>query len=200
MAADDRDRDRILPPEDDWFAEVDEVSEPAPRAAPTRGRVEQEPPPPRRPLDPRARLLALAGIAIAVVLIVGGIIFARAIGGSDGEGSPTTTLPTTPTPPPTPIPTPTPPPSPPATQPPAGPAPELPPDGTYRRGEQGDSVVAIQQALTQLGFEPGEIDGRFGEQTEQAVIAFQTSAELTVDGIVGPETLAAMTRALADRG
>jgi pyruvate/2-oxoglutarate dehydrogenase complex dihydrolipoamide acyltransferase (E2) component len=200
MAADDRDRDRILPPEDDWFAEVDDVSEPAARPAPTRARVEPGPPPPRRPMDPRTRLLALAGIAVAVVLIVGGIVLARALGDSDDEGSPTATLPTSPTPPPTPTPTPTPPPTPPATQPPAGPAPELPPDGTYRRGEQGDSVLAIQQALTQLGFDPGDVDGRFGEQTEQAVIAFQNSAELTADGIVGAATLEAMTQALADRG
>ena len=134
------------------------------------------------------------------------MLFARWVGGSDDSGtvSPTlptvaTTLPTTPTPQPV---------TPPA--PPASTVPEettttpqtidLPPDGKYRRGDQGDSVLAIQQALTALDFNPGKIDGIFGAETENAVIAFQGSVELAQDGVVGVATLEALSNALDTRG
>lgn len=205
MSAGGRDRDSVLPPEDDWFAEVSEpasVAPPPPRA----DRRDEPEPPPRGPARPQGRLLALAGVAAAVLLIAGGVILARALGDSDEPDGATPTLPTTavtppaPTPPPaTTVETATPPPAPTTTVP-GGTAAELPPDGTYRRGDQGDSVLAIQQALAALGFDPGDADGVFGAQTEEAVIAFQGSVDLTADGIVGPATLQALTQALAERG
>lgn len=202
MNAGGRDRDSDLPPEDDWFAEV---AEPAPMAPPParadRGGGPE--PPPRGPARPQGKLLALAGVAAAVVLIAGGVVLARTLGGSGEPDGATPTLPTTAvTPPATTVETAVPPPAPTTTgtQPPDGTAPELPPDGTYRRGDQGDSVLAIQQALAALGFDPGGADGVFGAQTEQAVVAFQGSVDLTADGIVGPATLQALTQALAERG
>jgi peptidoglycan hydrolase-like protein with peptidoglycan-binding domain len=40
-------------------------------------------------------------------------------------------------------------------------------------GDSGPAVAALQQRLVDLGFDPGPIDGQFGEQTEQAVWAFE---------------------------
>lgn len=63
---------------------------------------------------------------------------------------------------------------------------------TLRRGSTGPEVTALQQRLTDLGFDPNGIDGRFGPGTETAVKAFQQANGLTVDGIVGPITRAAL--------
>lgn len=68
-----------------------------------------------------------------------------------------------------------------------------------RRGSRGPGVVALQRALTTLGT-PLAADGDFGPLTEQAVRRFQSSAGLTVDGVVGPRTKAALTVALTRRG
>jgi N-acetylmuramoyl-L-alanine amidase len=57
---------------------------------------------------------------------------------------------------------------------------------TLRRGDQGPDVVTLQNALSIPA------DGMFGPQTEDAVCDFQTSQELDVDGICGPETWAAL--------
>lgn len=202
MGTDERDRDSRLAPEDDWFADVDDAPR-RPRKTPTTRRAAEQPSEPQPPLLPyaRRRLLALAAIAATVVLVAGGILLARALGGSDAPGEATpTTLPTGVTPPPSPTPAPASPPPPSATTPADGTTPELPPDGTYRRGDQGDSVLAIQQALTELGFDPSGVDGIFGAQTEAAVVAFQQSVDLAADGVVGRETLAALSQALAARG
>lgn len=63
---------------------------------------------------------------------------------------------------------------------------------TLRRGSTGPEVTALQQRLTDLGFDPNGIDGQFGPGTEAAVKAFQQANGLTVDGIVGPVTRAAL--------
>jgi putative chitinase len=52
----------------------------------------------------------------------------------------------------------------------------------------GPDVVALQRALQAAGFSPGAIDGSFGPGTEAAVLAFQHSEGIAVDGIVGPNT------------
>jgi uncharacterized protein (TIGR02594 family) len=54
------------------------------------------------------------------------------------------------------------------------------------------SVKAIQQALKDKGFDPGEIDGVWGRRTIAAVKHFQAHQGLTADGIVGPRTTAAL--------
>ena len=53
---------------------------------------------------------------------------------------------------------------------------------------EGDDVRAAQQQLEALGYAVGEIDGVYGPQTEAATRAFQVRNNLTVDGIVGPQT------------
>jgi peptidoglycan hydrolase-like protein with peptidoglycan-binding domain/DNA-binding CsgD family transcriptional regulator len=59
--------------------------------------------------------------------------------------------------------------------------------GSGLPGGSGE-VRAIQRRLGALGFRPGPVDGRFGAQTEEAVLAFQRRHGLSVDGIVGPQT------------
>jgi len=61
-----------------------------------------------------------------------------------------------------------------------------------QEGSNGSGVLELQNALAKKGFDPGTIDGNFGPGTEAAVLAFQRSESLTPDGIVGPETRAAL--------
>ena len=58
-------------------------------------------------------------------------------------------------------------------------------------------IAELQRALTTAGFDPGTPDGTFGQNTEEAVVAFQLANGLSPDGIVGPETAAALSRAVA---
>ncbi len=73
----------------------------------------------------------------------------------------------------------------------------VPADAVLRPGDSGDSVTALQEALQTLGYDPGEVDGKYGDATEQAVVAFQQSKSLTADGIAGPKTIAAINEALS---
>ncbi len=73
----------------------------------------------------------------------------------------------------------------------------VPTDATLRRGAKGASVVALQNALTTLGYPPGTPDGSYGATTAEAVAAFQAAKSLTADGAAGPKTLAAINAALA---
>ena len=59
------------------------------------------------------------------------------------------------------------------------------------------SVRRLQAELRARGFSPGRIDGRFGPATEAALIAFQRSEDLLVDGIAGRRTWAVLA---ADTG
>jgi peptidoglycan hydrolase-like protein with peptidoglycan-binding domain len=57
-----------------------------------------------------------------------------------------------------------------------------------KKGSTGEAVRQLQRALKDLGYDPGELDGQFGSETESAVKAFQGDRQLTVDGIVGEIT------------
>lgn len=60
---------------------------------------------------------------------------------------------------------------------------------TLRRGSEGQDVTDLQEALIELDFKPGEVDGVFGVYTDSAVKSFQRWAQMSLpDGIVGPET------------
>ena len=61
-----------------------------------------------------------------------------------------------------------------------------------KRGATGAEVARLQELLGKLGFDAGSADGSFGLATERAVKAFQRSAGLADDGIVGSRTLAAL--------
>ena len=59
-------------------------------------------------------------------------------------------------------------------------------------GSRGDEVRTIQTKLKNWGYYNGNVDGIFGSQTLEAVKKFQRKNGLTVDGIVGTKTLAAL--------
>ncbi|MCM8778746.1 MAG: peptidoglycan-binding protein [Candidatus Omnitrophica bacterium] len=46
----------------------------------------------------------------------------------------------------------------------------------------------IQEALSIAGFYKGEIDGKIGPKTREAIRKFQSAKGLKVDGVVGPKT------------
>jgi lysozyme len=56
---------------------------------------------------------------------------------------------------------------------------------------QGDDVLQVQKALIKAGFEI-QADGFFGLETDQKIRQFQQQKELTIDGVVGAETLKAL--------
>ncbi|KAA0546100.1 N-acetylmuramoyl-L-alanine amidase [Bacillus sp. BGMRC 2118] len=63
------------------------------------------------------------------------------------------------------------------------------PAGVLRRGDRGEEVKQLQRALKQINFDPGQIDGIYGNNTEDAVRRFQSMyAALADDGIYGPNT------------
>ena len=174
-------------------------------------------PPSTASADRRAEVERRRIVAGLVVLVLVGVAAAAAVvafrGGSDTTTTPSTATTTTPT---TPAETPTgtatsptattPSTTSPATTTPSTttPSTEAPsgftlPEGTkLRRGEDADPAVVtqLQQALTAAGYEPGPADGTYGRGTEAAVVAFQEANGLSADGVVGPETAAALNQAL----
>ncbi len=66
-----------------------------------------------------------------------------------------------------------------------------------KKGAKGAEVKALQEKLSALGFYDGSLDGDFGPGTDAAVRAFQEAQGLTVDGLVGPNTLKALEAATA---
>ena len=75
---------------------------------------------------------------------------------------------------------------------------EIPPEPdpsyrpTLRRGDQGAYVTLAQTELLQRGYDLGSYgaDGKFGQKTYEAVLAFQRDWNLVQDGVVGPKTWA----------
>ena len=66
-------------------------------------------------------------------------------------------------------------------------------DGLIRKGDRGSDVKLLQHRLNILGSQLTE-DGIWGVQTDSAVRGYQYKAGLTVDGIVGATTKAALIR------
>ncbi|MEU4675315.1 N-acetylmuramoyl-L-alanine amidase [Amycolatopsis sp. NPDC023774] len=64
---------------------------------------------------------------------------------------------------------------------------------------QGDDVFALQERLTELGFDAGRPDGYFGPQTERALRTFQRDMRLEPDGICGPATIRELHRLSSPR-
>ncbi len=58
-------------------------------------------------------------------------------------------------------------------------------------GDSGNDVKTLQTWLTDVGLQVG-VSGVFGPVTEEQVRAFQSASQLTVDGVVGPLTAAAL--------
>jgi peptidoglycan hydrolase-like protein with peptidoglycan-binding domain len=75
-----------------------------------------------------------------------------------------------------------------APAPPATSVPAPPPPRTLQRGVTGPDVLALEKRLTDLGFWLGTPDAAFDTLTAHAVVAFQKTAGLPRDGVVGPIT------------
>jgi len=74
------------------------------------------------------------------------------------------------------------------------PTPERP---VIRKGDTGQYVQVLQMMLRLLGYYHGPINAVFDENTRQAVIKFQRENNLTADGVVGPDTWAALDAAIS---
>lgn len=59
-------------------------------------------------------------------------------------------------------------------------------------GCRGTAVTKLQQMLSDLGYYSGDIDGKFGPLTKEAVVAFQADKGLVEDGVVGTKTYVAL--------
>jgi hypothetical protein len=59
---------------------------------------------------------------------------------------------------------------------------------------RGEDVKTLQKTLKAKGYNIGnsDVDGIFGEDTKKAVKAFQKSKKITVDGVVGKQTVTAL--------
>lgn len=73
------------------------------------------------------------------------------------------------------------------------------PPRTMRKGDSGEDVMELQEALVREGYDVGKkkdgtplIDGKYGGETLSAVRAFQSDRGLKPDGIAGPLTLNAL--------
>ncbi len=66
----------------------------------------------------------------------------------------------------------------------------------YRRWPMlhGDDVAELQRRLSALGFDPGGVDGIYGDGTVEALGDFQRNVGVGSDGICGPRTLAELDR------
>ena len=64
--------------------------------------------------------------------------------------------------------------------------------------DAGDDVKNVQEALKQLGYDLSKygVDGLIGSETTAAIKAFQEAKGLSVDGIVGPNTIKALQDAV----
>jgi len=74
------------------------------------------------------------------------------------------------------------------------------PAGTLRKGDRSDEVGKLQGELNRLGVRDAEgkplaEDGKFGDNTREAVLAFQKQQGLKEDGVVGRDTLGKLAAA-----
>ncbi len=67
---------------------------------------------------------------------------------------------------------------------------------TVATGSTGPDVRVVQSILNRIGYNSGAVDGVFGSQTQQAVVAFQRNNGLTPDGVVGPATWSVLNKFL----
>lgn len=66
---------------------------------------------------------------------------------------------------------------------------------TTSLGAHGPSVVQLQEALVNAGFDPKGVDGTFGPNTRAALAAFQQAQGLPADGVAGANTWRALAAA-----
>ncbi len=122
-------------------------------------------------------ILAIAALAIFIAILAAAGVFSSSPASIPPTITTQTTLPTTSTTPTTPT--------------------VAAPTQTLQEGDTNHAQVKLlQKALTALGFSPGKADGSFGPATKTEVEDFQSANDLTADGVVGKQTLAAIRQAL----
>ncbi len=68
------------------------------------------------------------------------------------------------------------------------------------KGDQSSGTRELQERLAELQYLPrSAVDGEYGYRTQQAVMAFQSWEGLARDGVVGPQTRAALAKAKAPK-
>lgn len=74
------------------------------------------------------------------------------------------------------------------------------PDARKIRSPEAEQVVrTVQHSLTTLGYEPGRIDGRIGDETERAIRAFEAAQGMAQTGRVSAELFSLLARAMGAR-
>ncbi len=73
------------------------------------------------------------------------------------------------------------------------------PEHMVEQGVSDERVRALQAALAEARHDPGPADGEFGPRTSEAVRALQRQRGLVVDGVIGPQTMAALTAPFLQR-
>ena len=73
------------------------------------------------------------------------------------------------------------------------------PIATVRPGDTGPAVVALRTKLQENGLLRGNLSGVFGPEMQETVAEFQRLSGLEVDGVAGPDTIAALNRSPEDR-
>ncbi|WP_414052542.1 S41 family peptidase [Macrococcus animalis] len=69
-------------------------------------------------------------------------------------------------------------------------------DSVLSLGEKGNNVKSLELGLKALGYNPGKVDTVFDEDTEQAIIDFQTSEMLEINGELSGKTTEKFTSLL----
>lgn len=69
---------------------------------------------------------------------------------------------------------------------------------TLRRDSSGSAVRKLQEDLHELDFYDGNITGKYGGLTQEAVRLFQKEHDLDADGIAGPKTLAKLAALMGE--
>ena len=82
----------------------------------------------------------------------------------------------------------------PVTPAPAPAKPATPTRPVLRQGSTGQYVEQLQDRLTELGYDCGGVDGKFGANTLAQVLKFQKDRKLDPDGAVGPATWAELDK------
>lgn len=70
--------------------------------------------------------------------------------------------------------------------------------GILRLGDEGERITYIQESLKRFNY-PISVDGQFGNETLWAIRDFQSRNNISIDGIVGSETLSKLNQEPTDK-